>query len=175
MQGDPRPPLCAVAAATATSLARLPTSSSTPLAGTLSARSARSTSGVSMCPSRLYPCWQPTLAVRTRLSVTCPGRVSPEVSLLWDCISPTLRKHTRTGAGMLIALIAHNSVDAGASSECGWYAVAFVFGERLIAPLVLAAGVVCWVLGRGQACLPVCVPACMIRLCRVCEAEAKAV
>lgn len=29
--------------------------------------------------------------------------------------------------GMLIALIAHNSVDAGASSECGWYAVAFVF------------------------------------------------
>lgn len=30
---------------------------------------------------------------------------------------------------MLIAIIAHRSVQSGSTSECGWYAVAFVFGE----------------------------------------------
>lgn len=43
-----------------------------------------------------------------------------DASLLLPCPPPS--------PGMLIALIAHRRAAGGGSSECGWYAVAFVLG-----------------------------------------------
>jgi hypothetical protein len=142
-------------------------------AGTSSARRDLSISGAWMCPSKESQCWRHTSAVRpcclapSRLrgaSLACCSCcfLAHPLSFL-DCHGAFPASNAFSGVvamasialpllpcpppspGMLIALIAHHSAAGGGSSECGWYAVAFVFGGCEL-PLLL----------RRLACLAFC-------------------